>query len=320
MPRILLFIGGALAIGAVLLVVGVRSAMSGVSRESVEAEYLTEHDEYLAVGGLQVRMRREGAKDAPALVLVHGFSHSLESWDGWTEELSSEFQIVRMDLPGHGLTGPDPQKRYTVEETAGFIGEFMDAAGIGCAAIGGVSLGGLAAWRFAAAAPDRARALILVNPGAYPMNGVGDEPADVPGAVKLFLTAAPEAGILTATRAMYGDPTKVTDAQVARIRAMMRVNGVGAALVERLEAFTLPDPEPVLREIAAPTLVMAGGRDVMVTPSDTQRVGEVIPGAELIAYESLGHMLHEEAPVETAQRASVFLRSLPREDLSCAVR
>ncbi|MFC4726387.1 alpha/beta fold hydrolase [Glycocaulis abyssi] len=260
--------------------------------------------------GLNWRVREDGPAGAPAIVLIHGFSHSLESFDGWAEALSGDYRIIRFDLPGHGVTGPHPDGAYSNEDTAAQVAELLDTLELDRFAIGGNSLGGLVSWRYAAANPDRVAGLVLVSPGGYSINNVGDEPVEVPLPVQLYLRLAPDAGVRMATQTLYGDPSRLTEDRIAQIGQMMRQPGVGEALIARLQQFTLPDPEPLLATIDAPALILWGTADTVVPASHGPRFVDAMPGARLITYDGAGHMLMEEYPAETAADVQVFLQVL----------
>lgn len=272
---------------------------------AIDSPYWSEADQLVDVGGRQVRVRITGPRDGEPIVLVHGFSVSLESWDAWAEGLESDYRVIRMDLPGHGLTGPDPEQRYTVQDTADFIGETMDALDIEHAVIGGNSLGGLAAWRFAADHPERADALVLVSPGGYSINGVTEEPVAVPMPVAIYLRSAPEGLVRAGTANLYGDASRMDPSVPERITALMAGNG--DAFVERLEVFTLPDPTADLQRISIPTLILHGRMDRMVPVAHSEAMAEAIPGARLITYDDLGHIAHEEDPARTLADVRSFL-------------
>jgi pimeloyl-ACP methyl ester carboxylesterase len=275
--------------------------------EDRASSYLTDADRLMTISGTNVRVRVEGPADAPAIILLHGFIYSLETWDAWTAALRSDYRVVRFDLLGHGLSGPDPMRRYSPQERADFIGDIMDALAIEEAIIGGNSLGGLAAWRFAATAPERVKALILVSPGGYPTNGVAEEPLPPPPPVAAFLKTAPDAGVALTLQNIYGDDSKITADRVQLIAHMMRREGNGEAFIQSIEEFTLPDPEPLLRRIAAPTLILWGAADIVIPVEQGRRMAAAIPNARLIIYDGVGHVAQEEAAAETAAAVKAFL-------------
>ena len=285
-------------------------AAQGEPAAALEARYAGAADRFVDIAGARVRVREEGTADAPAILMIHGFSYSLETWDAWAEALKGDYRVIRYDLLGHGLTGPDAQKRYAPEERAAFVGEVMDALGLPSATIAGNSLGGLAAWRFAAANPERARALILVSPGAYPYNGINDTPPEVPAAMKAYLMTAPEAGVRASAELVFHDNSKITEPRLVLMRDMIRREGNGAAMVKSLEEFTLPDPTQTLSRITAPTLILWGEEDAIIPVEQGRRLEEDMPNARLVAYPGVGHAAQEEAPDLSLGDAAEFLSSL----------
>jgi pimeloyl-ACP methyl ester carboxylesterase len=284
------------------------NAASGIPAAELESVYVTADDRFVDIGGARVRVREQGPANAPVLLMLHGFTYSLESWDALAAAFDDEYRVIRYDLLGHGLTGPDPQERYSPFGRAAFAGEVMDALGIEEAAIFGNSLGGLAAWRFAADHPERVSALVLISPGAYAMNGISEEAAPVPPAVEAYLRTVPEAGLEKSLSAIYADPAAVTPERRKAIRDMMRREGAGEAFVRSLELFTLPDPDAELARIEVPTLIIWGREDAVISPQMGERMAETMPNAELVFLDGVGHVAHEEDPGAVAALAGPFLK------------
>lgn len=274
------------------------------------SDYFTKDDRMMTVAGAKVRVRIEGPADAPPVILIHGFIYSLESFDAWAADLKRDHRVIRFDLLGHGLSGPDPQKRYAPQERAAFIGDLMDALDVDRAVIGGNSLGGLAAWRFAATAPDRVLALILVSPGAYPNQGVAAAPLSPPAPFAFFLRNPTEAGVAFALQGVYADKTALSPERVRRTAVLMRQPGNGDAFVESIEEFTLPDPEPLLKAITAPALILWGAEDKVIPVGQGAQIAAAIPGARLIVYQGVGHVAHEEAAEQSIADVRAFLASV----------
>ena len=189
--------------------------------EDLQARWAPPPSQFVSIGPLLVHMRDEGPRDDPMpIVLLHGTSDSLHTWDGWTRVLRQQRRVIRFDLPGFGLTGPDPRADYTVAAHVRFVLAALDKLGVARCVLGGNSLGGHIAWRTALVAPQRVGSLLLVDAGGYPL------PArEVPLAFRLARTEPvtvllekllPRGLVLSSVRNVYGDATKVTPELVDR--------------------------------------------------------------------------------------------------------
>ena len=306
----LLRILGALILIIVALIALLAFLMQPAGLNEARITWMTDEDRLVEAAGQTWRVRESGPDGAPAIVLIHGFSHSLETWEPVADALEADYRVIRFDLPGHALSDVRSDSAYSVPETVNQVAALLDEVAPERFVIGGSSLGGLVSCRYAAAHPDRVDGLVLISPGGYPNLGVGDDPAPVPAQVRLFLTTAPAAGVQAATGALYADPTRISEDQIERIGALMRVEGVGQALVERIEQFTLPDPNPVLREIEAQAVVIWGQRDAMIPPTHGPRFAAALQNAELVLIEDAGHMPQEERPDQVADVMRAFLAGL----------
>lgn len=299
-------------LGAILLIlVAVAAVLLWRSQPEPLSEarsaWMTPQDQIVSAAGQSWRVRTSGPENAPTMVLIHGFSHSLETWDPIADQLETTYQIIRFDLPGHGLSDVRADQAYSVDDTVDQVSALLDTIAPDRFFIGGNSLGGLIAWRYGAENPDRTEGLILISPGGYPNLGVGDEPAPLPAQVRFYLTAAPQVGVEAATRTLYADPTRLREEQLERIGALMRVEGVGEALVSRVEQFTLPDPNTVLRGIETQTLIIWGAQDRMISATHGPRFNAAISNSELLLLEDAGHMPHAETPDAVASAIEAFI-------------
>jgi pimeloyl-ACP methyl ester carboxylesterase len=268
-----------------------------------------------AVAGAPATADPARPADVPTLLLLHGTGASLHTWEGWARRLSLHMRVVRLDLPGFGLTGPHPSGDYSGAATADFLERFADAAGLKRFALAGNSLGGYYAWRFALRHPDRVNALILLDSAGYPVehsssSAIVLQLARMPVVSELLRWAPVRGTIERSLREVYVDDRKVTAELVDRYSDLMRRPGNRAAFGDRTRAGHRPSGWERLPELRVPTLLMWGGQDTWIPPSVAERFKRDIPGSELIVYPDLGHLPMEEDPARTASDALSFLRRL----------
>src|SRR4051812_18003150 len=110
------------------LVVGLAAIVASRLRRDLPVEMLRARwaggaSRFIDVDGMQVHVRDEGS--GPAVVLLHGTSSSLHTWDGWADGLRDHYRVVRFDLPAFGLTGPSPSGDYSLDAYVTFVSHVL---------------------------------------------------------------------------------------------------------------------------------------------------------------------------------------------------
>lgn len=278
----------------------------------LQARWAQAPSAFIGVEGLQVHLRDEGPRSDPLpVVLLHGTSSSLHTWDGWARELKADRRVIRFDLPGIGLTGPAPDADYRIERYVRFVAATLDALGVSRCVLAGNSFGGQIAWETALAHPARVDKLILVDAAGYPFQPlsvpIGFRVARIPLLNRLMEFTLPRRLVESSVRNVYGDPDKVTPELVDRYFELTLREGNRRALVQRFAqapAGIYPERIPGVK---APTLILWGGRDRLLPPSDAARFHRDIAGSRLIVFDQLGHVPQEEDPLATVAVAKQFL-------------
>ncbi|UZK70689.1 alpha/beta hydrolase [Sphingomonas sp. S1-29] len=265
--------------------------------------------------GLTLHVRDTGPRDAPALLLIHGSNASLHTWEPWAERLGRRYRIVRLDLPGHGLTGEDPTHDYSTARQVEIVDRLVRALGIDRFAIGGNSMGGGVAWSYALAHPARVNALVLVDSTGQPDPTYAEPPlvmriARLPVLRDLATMVTPRSWIEQALPSAYGDPAKVDAAAIDLYWELLRYPGNRLATIDRFATPNTPATPETLGRIAVPTLILWGTDDRMIPASSGDWLASHIPGAELVTYPGIGHLPMEEAPDATAREVDRFLSGL----------
>lgn len=279
-----------------------------ISRARLEAKYHVRPGDTVAAAGLRLHISDTGPRNAPVVILLHGFGSSLQTFDAWAPRLSAHYRVIRYDLPGFGLTGPDPTKDYSEARGMAVLAALMRQLGVARASLIGNSMGGKLAWQFAAQYPSLVAKLVLISPDGFASPGFeyGKAPA-VPLLVRALPYTLPTALLRMSLRPAYADPRRMTDALVTRYRDMMLAPGVRRAILLRTAQTILRDPVPLLRQIKAPTLIVWGEMDGMIPVSNAQDYVRDIPGATLVTLPGVGHVPQEEAPDLALSPISTFL-------------
>ena len=271
--------------------------------------YAQPPSKFLGVLGLRLHLRDTGPRAAPAVILLHGFGSSLQTWDEWALDLERDHRVLRYDLPGFGLTGADPSGDYTDARGIAIAVALMDQLGLARASIVGNSMGGRIAWTFAALHPERTEKLVLISPDGFASSGTE---YGVAPKVPLMMRALPYVLPLSMLRASlvpaYAKAAMVTDALFARYRDMMLAPGVRSAILRRMGQQKLVDPVPLLRRIAVPTLVMWGEKDGMIPFANAADYVRALPHSTLAALPGVGHIPQEEAPATVGIVRAFLLR------------
>ncbi|MDQ6726127.1 MAG: alpha/beta fold hydrolase [Actinomycetota bacterium] len=233
------------------------------------------------------------------VVLVHGFTQTLRSWDPLAAVLADTFQIVRVDLPGHGGSS---EVRMGFAETAAAIGD----AG-GRATYVGYSLGGRLCLRLAADRPDLVQALVLV--GASPGLADAAERAARRRADDALADDIERMGTAAFLVEWLAQPlfrSFTPDPDDLAARLANRPEGLAGAL----RALGAGVQEPLWSRLAAlsmPVLAVAGQDDERYARL-AQAMGDAIGhAAQVVALAGAGHAAHLERPISFCRLLAAFL-------------
>ncbi|MDB4873824.1 MAG: alpha/beta hydrolase [Gemmatimonadetes bacterium] len=303
--------GAAIAVGSLLLVAVIAIAAMvrpDIPLAALMPEYGAAPSRFVHIEGMRIHYRDEGT--GQPLVLLHGFGSSLFTWDRWVRQLAGTRRLIRLDLPGFGLTGPAPDGDYTAQRHVRVVAALLDSLHIERTDIAGNSMGGRTALMFVLAHPERVRKLILVDAGGF-------APMPPPALFKLAQTpivgpfliqhVTPRFVIRRNLAGVYGDPSRLTNAVVDRYSAMVRRTGNRGAMVARITGPSDPNLADRLGELKLPVLIQWGQLDQWIPLSDAHGFQRGIVGAELRVYPGAGHVPMEEIPEATARDAGAFL-------------
>lgn len=266
-----------------------------------------------AVGGMRVHYRVSGPEGAPVLVMIHGTGASLHTWEPLRERLDNRFRVVAYDQPGHGLTGPHPERDYEYSGMVDALDAVFAAEGIEEAVLIGNSMGGWVAWRDAIENPARVRALVLVDASGLPYDAASDpigfrimtSPIGRTLASKLTPRSLIEQSVYDAIE----KDEVIDEAMVDRYWELLRYPGNRSAMVDQF-AGQREDASERLSEITQPTLIVWGSEDLLIPVESAVVFERRIPDAYSVVYDGVGHIPQEEVPDIMARDLRAFLRRI----------
>lgn len=273
----------------------------------LKAKYTNDHSKFIDIDGLSVHYQDEGT--GLPIILLHGAASSLQTWYGWANKLSPHYRVIRLDLPGYGLTGPNAGKDYSMRWYANFLDAFMKKMSIKSCYLAGNSLGGHIAVDFSVEHKDLVKKLILISSGGYPLDESGIlavKMARNPLLRPLVRYATPRFFVAMNIKQVYGDKERIADEVIDRYYELLLREGNRETFI-MMENNKSEDSSAKIREVHIPTLILWGSRDKSVPVKFADIFHRDIQGSRLIVYDNVGHVPQEEIPEKTASDVLSFL-------------
>ncbi|GAB3172941.1 alpha/beta fold hydrolase [Telluribacter humicola] len=299
-------------ISCILLSTGSCTRVPDIPLKELEKKYDIKQTDFVSVDGMDVHFRDEGPKsDSVPMVLLHGTGSSLFTWNEWTRTLKDKHRIIRLDLPGFGLTGPHPTDDYTLEIYINFMHSFLEKLKVKKCILVGNSLGGEITWQYALTYPEQVQKMILIGAAGYPIKS-RNVPLPyiimrLPVLREIFEKSTTPDVIRQSLEYLYADPNKVTDSLVTLYFDMTCRDGNREALTERMESIGEDGPWTQLPTIKTPTLLLWGAKDQLIPLEYGQRFDKDLPNSALVVIPNAGHMPMEETPVESVKPVREFI-------------
>ena len=303
---------GAILLASAFLSAGVLYGLwaPDLKLSELKLRYGSSSQQFLNLDGLHIHYKDTGPHDAPVLLLLHGFGSSLQTWDAWSVQLDQQYRVIRLDLPGFGMTGPSPVHDYSEENDLATLTQFVDKLGLSNFSVIGHSMGGKMAWNLAASMPDRVKALVLMAPDGFPeAKDIGTKPYAMPSIMGVIKFSLPKYLVKKSIEPAFFDVNALDDSLVNRYHDMLRAPGVRAAILERSNQTVYTDPVPRLQKITASTLLIWGEQDQLIPSWNAQSYANVLADSQTTLLPNLGHLPQEEQPEVGVKRVTEFLNS-----------
>lgn len=251
------------------------------------------------LNGVEFHVEVEGS--GPPLLLLHGFTGSIRSWDEVRSELVGSARVIALDVIGHGLSAsPDDPRRYTLAWSARDLLALLDALALEQVDVLGYSMGGRLALHLALHQPERVRRLILES--ASP--GIDDDgqrerrvQSDEALAQRL-LTRGIEAFVDEWERQPLLQPAPHVSAERRAAQRAQRLNNQPIGLANSLRGMGAGQQRPLWPRLSAlrlPVMLIVGERDLRYRET-AARMHDQLAASRLCVVPEAGHTVHLDQP------------------------
>lgn len=248
-----------------------------------------------------------GPPHAPVVLMSNSLGSDLTMWDPQAAALARDHRVVRYDMRGHGRS-PAPPGPYSLQDLAADALALLDRLDVARAHLVGLSLGGMVSMQIAATAPDRVDRVVLCCTSAHlpPAANWHDRAATVRAEGMGAVSHAVVGRWLTP-----GYATAAPDlvrSLVAMVEATPAEGYAGCC-----EAIRDMDLRPLLGEIAAPVLLIAGTEDPATPVDHARTIATAVPGARVVSVGPAAHMANIEQPAAVAEHIRAHLTNGGRD-------
>lgn len=303
------FIEGIMLILIVLLIGGIVFILieKNTKKKALRdfASTLEEGGRTIYVDGIRLFIRETGEGSVP-LLMIHGFLESSDNFQLNINELSKEFNVIAVDLPGFANSDKDIKIDYSREHLALLLNRMMNQLGYDTYSLLGHSLGGEIALHIAIENPSSVDSLILVDAAGYQSNQHKSLP---PWLVEnIFLSYPMQKYLLQLS--LYNKELWNKDLFMKAYAYNAKIPGVSFMKFSRDNRNT--DLTDRIKEIKVPVLILWGADDRLIPVSDAERFHQDISNSENEIFAHCGHLPFVEYPDRFNKSVAEFLRKKTR--------
>jgi pimeloyl-ACP methyl ester carboxylesterase len=294
--------------GAILL----SSCDSDIPVDQLKAKYQKANSAFIDIDGVPVHYIVEGKMDDTLpIVLIHGTSASLHTWDTLSSLLQVNKKIIRFDLPAFGLTGPNRLNQYNFNFYNQFLDQFLSKLNVTQCIVAGNSLGGSIAWNYAIASPNKVKQLILLDASGYPKKdekgSLGFKLAAIPVLNQALKHISPISLIRKSLEDAFYNKALVTDKMVRQYHDLLLRDGNRGAVLELFQHPMKPDTT-MIKTINQSTLIIWGKEDQLISFKNATLFKQDIRDSRVLVLDKVGHIPMEEAPKQVAKAILEFIK------------
>ena len=259
----------------------------------------------------------ERTGEGPPLVFVHGGWMNGQAWQPQVEHFADDYQVITLDVRGHGRTGPTDASRYTIDLFTDDLERLLSHLEIEQPTLCGLSLGSMVVQEYLHRHPDRAMGAVLA--GAVRSM----PPVDLPSGVKPFLSPTPA---LTTTLSLTGPRTTFRSMLLSiqgttgeqwlsvdpavRTQALEAVDDVSRSEFRKIFGALFRYEPPELTGVSTPTLVVHGEQEAPLVKGQGEAIVSEVDDGQLFTFEDAGHLVNQDRPLAFNDATGAFLERI----------
>jgi len=284
---------------------------SDLPAEELMQKYVLPASGWMMFQNQNIHFTDEGVGNV--VFLIHGTSSSLQTWDEWTQNLSKTHRVIRIDLPGFGLSGPNPQNDYSESMYLEVFEKLREALNVAKWTVVGNSFGGRLAAAYAEKHPSRTRGLVLINASGWEQKDSGFNIFDLAKGPlgSVLVKCSPKFLVKNTLSNVYADPSKVTQELVDRHYDLILFPGNRLALRSKLNTSYSTWDADKSKKMTLPVLFLWGEQDPWFSVETGQSWANSIPNAHFESMPNSGHVPMEEEPKKSLDLFLQWESSLP---------
>ncbi|MCS6934126.1 MAG: alpha/beta hydrolase [Chitinophagales bacterium] len=303
-------VGALVTLATAVIIIGFFRPSLIHNKNYVKEKFTTPHSHYLKWRDAEIHYIDEG--EGTPLLLIHGFGGNHRNFNKITEKLKTRYRVIRVDLPGFGLSdcpAVNEEKPEFAQLYKDFFRFFLDTLRLDTFYVAGNSMGGMMAWHLAAEHPARVKKLVLLASAGYDLEKT---------AKGLFIIrfrwlsrwmekGLPEWASWGGARRCYADDTKIDAREVEYLNILTNREGNIRHMLRMAGDTNYPDTT-LIKRISCPTLIIWGKQDAIVPAEHAYRFARDIPHAQLSLLDNCGHVPMIECTDTTSALMLDFLK------------
>ena len=267
------------------------------------------------LNGVNLHVRDEGDTNAPAIILVHGHTEDLHTWNKLTEGLVGKFRVIRFDLRRHGLTGPAPDNEYKLGSYVSDLSKLIQYLEVDNFVLIGHSMGGRISTKYTIENPEKVNSLVLLSASGAPR----EEKTSPPMALRMMKNPLGRALIRrmwsrkmakSSLEDMVFDSSVITDEEIDRMWDFSRYPGSMDAMFKEFSEIWNDFESTGINEFSKSTLLICGEEDTICPMAMGEWYDSELPDASLIRLQNIGHNPQFECPHKCLEEITSWMIAL----------